>query len=262
MHSVGRLTPESIARFRLWLESGAMGSAPAHLLFGTGTEPLDDVASVELRSFASRLELGEYLAERLKPLPASQLRFDAGIWDWLSLFYIDALAPRSANGDRDIKQIYRYTLELKNRLWSRHILRMSWMTVIDHGSAARVMLALPITKQSEVMEQLAGQQEVFGARPVIEAADRLYWDQQSGALKRGAQGKAGGTPRRLVRYMRQFRRTYDPPTMTVEQLLASLPQEFERWTEAWCGSVCVKPQTAPYTYEVPKDGPKLPCVVL
>jgi hypothetical protein len=232
MHSVGRLTPDSITRFRQWLESGAMGSGPTHLLFGTGSETVADTAKVQYRSFASRLELGEYLAERLKSLPVNQLRFDAGVWDWLSLLYMDALAPRAANGARDIKQSYRYTLELKNRLWSRHILRMSWMAVVDHGSAARVMLALPITKQSEVMEQLAGQQEVFGARPVIEAADRLYWDQESGTLKRGAQGKGGGTPRRLVRYMRQFRRTYDPPTMTVEQLVASLPQEFQRWIEA------------------------------
>jgi hypothetical protein len=209
-----------------------MGPAPAHLLFGIGSEAVGDAATVQSRSFASRLELGEYLADRLKSLPASQLRFDVGVWDWLSLFYIDALAPRGANGARDIKQSYRYTLELKNRLWSRHILRMSWMAVVDHGAAARVMLAIPITKQSEVLEQLAGQQEVFGARPVIEAADRLYWDQDSGTLKRGAQGKGGGTPRRLVRYMRQFRRTYDPPTMTVDELLASLPQEFARWIDS------------------------------
>jgi hypothetical protein len=160
------------------------------------------------------------------------LRFDAGLWDWLSLFYIDELAPRGADGTRDMKQVYRYTLELRNRLWSRHVLRMSWMTVMDHGEAARVMLALPVTKQSEVLEQLAGQQEVFGAKPVVEAADRLYWDTRSGVLKKGAQGKGGGTPRRLVRFMRQFRRTYDPPAMTVEQLLASLPREFEKWLKA------------------------------
>ena len=35
------------------------------------------------------------------------------------------------------------------------MLRMSWMPFVDHGEAARVMLALPLTKQSEVLEQLA-----------------------------------------------------------------------------------------------------------
>lgn len=233
MHPVRRLTSAGIARYREWLEKGAPGDAPAGLLAGGETsEQLETPVSVENRSFGSRLELGRYLAERLAALPAGQLRFDAGVWDWLSLLYIDELAPRGAGGTRDMKQVYRYTLELRNRLWSRHVLRMSWMTVMDHGEAARVMLALPVTKQSEVLEQLAGQQEVFGARPVVEAADRLYWDTRSGVLKKGAQGKGGGTPRRLVRFMRQFRRTYDPPAMTVEQLLASLPQEFEKWLKA------------------------------
>ena len=232
MHLVRRLTPEGIERFRAWLEGGAAGPAPSQLLADAEMSlPLGDAVSVERRSFASRLELGEYLAERLSALPAGQLRFDAGIWDWLSLFYIDQLAEPGADGARDIRQVYRYTLELKNRLWSRHVLRMSWMTVLDHGEAARIMLALPVTKQSEVLEQLAGQQEVFGARPVIEAADRLYWDPRTNSLKRGAQGKGAGSPRRLVRFMRQFRRTFDPPGMTVDQLIASLPREFERWTK-------------------------------
>ena len=232
MHDVRRLTEEGIGRFRAWLDAGGLGAAPFNLLTDAETSlPLETAASVEARSFASRMELGEYLADRLTALPVGQLRFDAGVWDWLSLFYIDHLAEPAADGTRDMKQIYRYTLELKNRLWSRHVLRMSWMTVLDHGEAARVMLALPITKQSEVLEQLAGQQEVFGARPVVEVADRLYWDSRSGALKKGAQGKGAGTPRRLVRFMRQFRRTFDPPGMTVDQLIASLPREFERWTK-------------------------------
>lgn len=230
MTPIRRLTPDGIAQFRAWLERGAPSSAPANLLSAPeNSEPVQGAGAVEQRDFSSRFELGEYLASRLGGIPASRLRFDAGLWDWLSLFFIDVLAPRGVDGSRDMKQNYRYTLELKNRLWSRHIARMSWMAVVDHGKFARIMLALPITKQSEVLEQLAGQQEVFGARSVIEAADKLYWDENTGTLKRGAQGKAAGTPRRLVRFMRQLRRTYDPPGMTAEQLVATLPSEFDRW---------------------------------
>jgi hypothetical protein len=230
MATVRRLTQEGTTRFREWLAKGAPAPAPMHLLSGTETsEAIDAIATVEDRDFTSRLELGEYLVHKLRFVPAALMRFDVGLWDWLSLFYIDVLAPVGADGTREIKQSYRYTLELKNRMWSRHIVRMSWMAVADHGKSARIMLALPITKQSEVLEQLAGQQEVFGAQPVIEAADRLYWDDKAGTLKSGAQGKGAGTPRRLVRFMRQFRRTYDPPAMTADQLISSLPREFDRW---------------------------------
>ena len=232
MAAIRRLTLEGVDQFRTWLQQDGPSPAPAHLLSAPATsEPLEGAGPVEARDFASRLELGEYLADRLSSLPTARIRFDAGLWDWLSLFYIDVLAPLRADGTRDMKQIYRYTLELKNRMWSRHVARMSWMAVADPGKFARIMLALPITKQSEVLEQLAGQQEVFGARSVIEAADKLYWDEKSGALKRGAQGKAAGTPRRLVRFMRQLRRTYDPPAMTADQLVGTLPREFERWKQ-------------------------------
>lgn len=233
MAAIRRLTPEGIAQYRDWIGKGAVTPAPVHLLSAAATsEPVQDAGQIEPREFTTRLELGEYLAERLAGIPTARIRFDAGLWDWLSLFYIDVLAPPAANGAREMKQIYRYTLELTNRMWSRHVMRMSWMAVADHGKFARIMLALPITKQSEVLEQLAGQQEVFGARSVIEAADKLYWDEKSGALKRGAQGKAGGTPRRLVRFMRQLRRTFDPPAMTADQLVGALPREFERWTQS------------------------------
>src|SRR5262249_61882818 len=109
------------------------------------------------------------------------------------------------------KERVRCSLGVRNRKWSRHIVRMSWMSVKDHGEAARVMLSVPISKHTDVMEQIGGQQEAFGARSVVELADRLYFDVGTGRLRRGAQSKGGGSPRRLRTFLRQFRRTYDPP---------------------------------------------------
>lgn len=230
MAAVRRLTNEGRERFRNWLQQGAPHPAPVDLLTDpAASEALDHTATVEQRGFESRFELGEYLLAKLSGLPAASIRFDEGLWDWLSLFYLDELLPPDVAGKRQVKQVYRYSCELKNRLWSRHIVRMSWMALRDHGPAARVMLAFPIDKQPETLEQIGGQQEAFGARPVVELADRLYWDGERDALKRGAQGKKDGTPRRLVRFMRQLRRTYDPPEMTVDELLEVLPREFERW---------------------------------
>src|SRR5262245_8842128 len=134
MFAIRRLTQEGIAHFREWLEKGAPAPAPFRLLTAPATsEPVQGAHSIEPRNFASRLELGKYLVEVLRDVPNAQVRFDAGLWDWLSLIYIDVLAPFGPDGKRNMKQIYRYTLELRNRLWSRHILRMSWMTVVDHG---------------------------------------------------------------------------------------------------------------------------------
>ncbi|MGJ4900731.1 hypothetical protein ACQR10_20865 [Bradyrhizobium sp. HKCCYLRH2060] len=230
MPEVRRLNSEGRERFRNWLQNGAPSPSPASLLTDPGaSEQFDHSVFIEHRSFSSRLELGAYLVALLTELPAS-IRFDEGLWDWLSLFYIDELLPPDSSGKRQVKQVFRYSCELRNRLWSRHIVRMSWMAVKDHGLAARVMLAFPIDKQPETLEQIGGQQEAFGAIPVVGLADRLYWDSERGGLKRGAQGKKDGTPRRLVRFIRQLRRTYDPPEMTVEELFNALPREFDRWS--------------------------------
>ena len=72
---------------------------------------------------------------------------------------------------------------------------------------------------------------IGAAQFLKKSGDKLYWDEAAGSLKRGAQGKGPGTPRRLVRFMRQFRRTYDPPAMKAAQLVDSLPPEFDRWKE-------------------------------
>ena len=109
------------------------------------------------------------------------------------------------------------------------------MSRVRHGAEARGPTPLRSNRALAVLgvlEQLAGQQETFGARSVVQLADQLYWDPREGAVKRGVQRKGGGTPRRLVRFMRQFRRTYDPPAMTPDQLVASLPVEFDRWKPA------------------------------
>lgn len=232
MAEARRLTLEGQRAFKAWLEQGAPGVAPFHLLTDpTTSEGLPAKAAVAKRLFASRLELGDYLVTALAVLPAQSIRFDAGLWDWLTLFYIDELLPQGAGGKRDVREIVRYALELRNRKWSRHIVRMSWMAVKDHGVFARVMLTVAVSKHNDVMEQIGGQQEAFGASAVVELADKLYFDPKTGALRRGAGGKGRGTPRRLVRFMRQFRRTYDPPGMTARQILESLPGEFEKWVK-------------------------------
>lgn len=230
MVTARRLTDEGVAAFREWLASGAAGDPPHHLLGGLQTSaPLPVVVGLEQRGFASRYELGSYLADRLAPLGFGQIAFDAGLWDWLTLFWFDAIAPRDNSGRRRLHEMARYSQDAGSRRWSRHVVRMSWLSVHTHGTHARYFLSTPLDRHTDVLEQIAGQQEVFGSRAAVALGERLYWDPAGMQLRRGAGGKTGGSPRRLSRFMRQIRMTYDPETMTAEQLLELLPPEFDRW---------------------------------
>lgn len=228
---VRRLREDGVAAFHAWLNEGAPEPAPVHLLTDPDmSEPFAPTCMVENRPFSNRYEFGVYLHQLLATAPAGKIRFDAGLWDWLSLFFIDQLAPVGADGRRRLKEKVRFALQLSRSKWSRHLVRMSWMSVQDHGDRARVLLSVPMSTHPEILEQLAGAQETFGSHTVIAAAYELYWDPAAGKTRRGAQGKGRGSPRRLAVMMRQLRRTWDPAAMHPEQILGLLPpREFGRW---------------------------------
>lgn len=243
MALVRRLTEEGRAAFRAWIEGGAEGQAPEFLLDEAAmSEAVGYDAIVDDAPFDTRLACGRHLFARLAKAPQT-LRFDVGVWDWLSLFYIDQLLP-SVDGMRKPKELVRYCLQLDNRKWSRHAIRMCWLSVATHGDHARIILTGAMDRGSDLQEQLAGRQEVFGARGIVAAADGLYWDDVKGAPKTGhATRTKGGVVQRLGVVMKQFALTYDVEAMSGAQVLDLLPREFERWKPSSEGAV-TKPGVA------------------
>lgn len=247
MLAVRRLNTQGVREFREWLEAGAPGEIPEDILSSPlKSEPVGSGVQVEARAFATRFELGLYLNDRLKPLAFSSIAFDAGIWDWLTLLWFDQIAAPGASGKRNLREIARYSQDPGGRRWSRHVVRMSWLSVHNHGENARYFLSTGLDRHTDVLEQIAGQQEIFGSRAAVALGARLYWDDATGVLRKGAGGKSAGSPRRLSRFMKQIRMTYDPELMQADHLLGLLPKEFDRWT---------KP--APQPASSPKSAPSL-----
>jgi hypothetical protein len=233
MTPVRIFTAAGLAAWNSWVVAGCPEPVPIDLLTDPAmSDPLEPSCTVEDQTFADRYAFGSYLQQRLRTAPVAAIRFNVGLWDWLSLFYIDQLAPVLGTGRRKKQEAVRLALQLSGRKWSRHLVRMSWMSVQEHGERARMMLSVPMDVHPDLLEQLAGAQETFGSPTVIAAAFALYWDPEAGRTRRGAQAKGQGTPRRLGKIMRQLRRTWDPNAMTASQLLSLLPpREFGRWTK-------------------------------
>jgi hypothetical protein len=91
------------------------------------------------------------------------------------------------------------------------------------------LLCGPIYKQGDIVEQLASRQELITNKSLIGVATVLYYDSTSGRAKRGAGGKGLGSPRRLADIIDQFNLTWDLYTMTLEEILELLPDEFDKF---------------------------------
>lgn len=99
----------------------------------------------------------------------------------------------------------------------------------DRPQVALALLAGPLAKPGEVVEQFAARMEWVTNPSVMEVVTSLYLDKAKGKLRRGAGGKGRGSARRLAAILWQFDRTFDLYSVPPMQLIGMLPGEFERY---------------------------------
>ncbi len=240
MTRIRKLTGQGTQAFReYWREvrAGAPTPPPLHLLEDPATsESLDVTISVEPRHFGNRLEAAKYLRGLLAPLPKASVEHDAGLWNWLSLFYFDALCPSRGSRGRKVKQIYHYILPSiaeSGHSWHyyRHLLAGPYRIYKLHGEQARILLCGELSEFGDLNEQLASRQEFITNPGIIQAVDLLYYDEGQGKPKRGSSpnSRKPGTLRRFIDVIQQFDLTYDVYSLAGKQLIDLLPSEFDRW---------------------------------
>jgi hypothetical protein len=232
---VRQLTDDGIAQFIQFLASqraGANEPIPYSLLTAAKTSsPLSAEIAIERKSFNNRFAFGEYLVGSLKPLDKREIGNSYALWTWLALYFFDSICP-VVGGKRNVLEDAVYILGkvFNHRKYYRHLVRTPWLVVNEHGECGKVMLLMRDKgSRSEIFEQLAASKDILGNETVIAGAYRLYFDPAEQRPKRGSGGKGAGSPRRLSAIVQQLDLTYDLRDCTVEQFLALLPPEFDRF---------------------------------
>ena len=241
--SLRRLNPDGIARFEHYLVQLKAGDNPPSVqsvLTDASTSSLvEGEIALDRREFRDRFEFGEYLVQTLGPLDRRAISRDHGLWTWLALYYFDQLCPHPVDPDQ-VSALEAYILPAKYNFYDyyRHLVRTPWMVVADHGQFAKILLipasagkGIPLAVRGEIIEQLASRQAVLRNRRIIEAAYRLYWDEQTHKPRPGTAGKkdANGPPRRLGLVLRQLDLTHDLDVADPAALVEMLPKEFAKW---------------------------------
>ena len=87
----------------------------------------------------------------------------------------------------------------------------------------------PVSKQGDLIEQLASRQELITNKSLIKAVTELYYNPSTGTNKRGAGGKGAGSPRRLAEVIDQYNLTWDLYAISPDEIIGLLPSEFDRF---------------------------------
>ncbi|TVU66754.1 hypothetical protein FQP90_01010 [Paenarthrobacter nitroguajacolicus] len=218
------------------LRRGEPADIDALLTNEHNTVLMSDGIDYEVCSFDDREHAGQYFFKLLGPLTGKypDLAADAGLWTWLSLKWLDILAPSDVStGARTIRATERYVLNPRSyTTYYRHYLSGPYRIYKAHQddlNSARAVLATPVTSPGEVVEQIASNQEIISNRTLMGVVTGLYVDPATRQLKRGSGSSGGGSPRRLAEVLAQFDQTWDTSAMTPAEIIGLLPQEFDKF---------------------------------
>lgn len=194
--------------------------------------PLGNV-TVDVRSFANRREFAVYINSRFED---AGIRVDIdmdGVWEWLSLFYLDETCPIQADGSRKIGDPHRHLIQpSKNRNPRRHLLRGAYMLYRRFGASAadaiELLMGYPIAIYPMVWTHLNERPSVMESPGVMSAAGELYYDYDKGGPKGKLDKDLIGIrsfAKRIVNLPAEFNLATISPTT----ILALLPSEFDDW---------------------------------
>jgi hypothetical protein len=205
---------------------------PAELLTrGELTNLVATGLSVEPVSFKTKRDAAVYFHKKFVDFPKQTLFEDAGLWSWLSLFYFDVVCPK-LNGLRKIRNDYTYVYEAGSmRHFYRHLLFVSWRILDIAPSYNRLLLDSNIASLDMFTDQVMKRLYLTRIPCFFEVLDRIYWDASAGRSRKGvvdtSRVTAGDLTHRLPTRIRQLEKTYDLQSLTADQLIELLGEEFQ-----------------------------------
>lgn len=231
--TVRLLNDAGTQRFRSWLQGGGAGEPPFQVLLDPTTSGvLSGAGEVEQHDFMSRYELAEHVLNALQGCDFNRISYAAGLWAWLSLFYVDLLCPKDRQGQRIVLELPRYLLTPEYRNYYRHLIREAVILIRRNGEYARALLTTPTGRFriSSVFEEVASRQDLISNTGVVELVWRLYFHPKRQTIRTGvaSHGRPGGI-QRFALVLQQLSLNYDLPALAARQIADLLPPEFEPW---------------------------------
>lgn len=196
-------------------------------------ELADDI-NIEIKQFENKSDFITYLYPLVKRIRIDNLYYRSTLWSWLAAAYFDTLCPQLDDGSRKVESLDRYILNTNqwNRYY-RHLIAspLRLYHEINDENLSKIYLTGKANRHGDILEQLASRQEIATVEGILEAVMLLYWDTNKNRPKLGVtnRNKEGNIRRFAGSVLPQFQMTYDLNSMSGEDILRLLPQEFDEW---------------------------------
>lgn len=193
------------------------------------TEVVSPEIQIAVEYFQTKGEAAQYMNAILKSLRSEAVATDAGLWTWLSLLFFDSVCP-AADGNRNVRNDYHYVFEPRNmRHFYRHLLFISWNIYKLSGHYSRLFLRSRVSVLDHVTTDAMKRLFMTRIPCMFEILDRLYWDETRKRPRKGIVGSRptlGNLSHRLPLRISQLEKTYDLMSLTADQLIDLLGDEF------------------------------------
>ncbi len=218
-------------------KAGADGDAPSHLLFD------DEFSEVKIFSDGKPREIdvdavivtGFDLVELLdksfgSKVEINELEKEPGMWAWIALLYYDQFRQKHADGSWKGAAAPRWIPSGDSTSYYRHTVSTRYNMYRRHSRNADYILHGPVNNWADAYEQCTNVSLMISSSSIQEAANRLYYDStRIEGFKKGVGGKKGGSARRFPAVFWQLHNTYNLRSMTSDEILELLPEEFDKY---------------------------------
>ncbi len=186
----------------------------------------------ETKTFQTRMEMGKYLTELFKQadVDRSAVIGNRKMWTWITYIWFDQICPVE-NGNRKLREMARYICSSDYTDYFRHYVANAFdIYSLYREPLCYLFLKTPVDQISDSVDAFALRQDIISNRNLVEVIHRLYWDSSLDRPKRGTANRdRPGHTRRLKKIIDQLELTYDLYSMSPDDIISLLPNEFDSW---------------------------------
>lgn len=177
--------------------------------------------------FKSAFEFGKYLDLKLGEL--KNIRFETGIFHWLTLAFFNQLFPGPSGGSQKIKYILNKNAPSS---WKKHLVRLRWELYSQFKEKSIVYLSKEINNWSDEEESISASPTLISSKNILDLYTKLYlrFDKKN-LPKIISKRNVSGNHRELTKELSIYQLNFDINRMGVDDLLELLGPDFKKWVK-------------------------------